>query len=109
MKRSLISLSMFAGLAFAGVAFANPNEGDDKFRKMDADNDGRVTAAEHAAAAQDMFAMMDANRDGAVTMEEMKAHKGMKKDRAHKDGMHHGESHKDPAVRSTDATGGRGG
>jgi pentapeptide MXKDX repeat protein len=88
MKRSLIPLSMFAGLALAGAAFANHHEGDDKFRKMDTNNDGRVTAAEHAAAAQQMFTMMDGNRDGAVTMEEMKMHKEMKKDGMHKDGMH---------------------
>lgn len=89
MKRSMIALSMFTGLAFAGAAFANHHEGDDKFRKMDANNDGRVTAAEHAAAAQKMFAMMDADRDGAVTMEEMKMHMNMKKDGMHKDGMRH--------------------
>lgn len=89
MKHPLISLSMFAGLALAGAAFANHHEGDDKFRKMDTNKDGRVTAAEHAATAQQMFTMMDANRDGAVTMEEMKMHKDMKKDGMHKGGMRH--------------------
>lgn len=78
MKRFfLISTSLVATVLLAGTAFANEQE---KFRTMDTNNDGRITAAEHAAGAQRMFTMMDTNKDGAVTMEEMKAHKDMKHD-----------------------------
>ena len=43
---------------------------------MDANHDGKVAAAEHAAAASSMFARIDANRDGYVTRSEFDA--GMK-------------------------------
>ena len=46
---------------------------------MDADGDGAVTAAEHAAVAQAMFTKADANADGRLTHEEMMAmHQGMR-------------------------------
>lgn len=103
MKRSLIPLSMFAGLAFAGAALANPGDYGDKFRKMDANNDGRITAAEHAAAAQEMFRKLDANGDGAVTMEEMKRSDDMHKDGMRKDGMRQEGMNRDD-MRRDDAT-----
>jgi len=43
------------------------------FAMMDADGDGRVSAAEHATAAQAMFDEADANHDGAIGHEEMMA------------------------------------
>ena len=46
---------------------------------MDSDHDGRITAAEHAAAAQAMFTRADANHDGYLSQDEMKAaHDAMK-------------------------------
>jgi hypothetical protein len=44
-----------------------------EFEGMDADRDGKVSAAEHAAATKKMFETMDANRDGKVTAAEMDA------------------------------------
>lgn len=45
-------------------------------RLMDGDGDGRVSAAEHAAAAKRMFTGMDRDGDGRVTVEEMAAARG---------------------------------
>ena len=42
-------------------------------RIMDADGDGRVSVAEHAAAAARMFSTMDRDGDGQVTVDEMAA------------------------------------
>jgi Ca2+-binding EF-hand superfamily protein len=44
-----------------------------EMRIMDANKDGKVSAAEHAAGAQEMFKGMDANQDNRVTAEEMDA------------------------------------
>ncbi|MFT3914166.1 MAG: EF-hand domain-containing protein [Anaeromyxobacteraceae bacterium] len=41
--------------------------------RMDANGDGKVTRAEHAAAAKAMFEAMDADKDGKVTAAEMEA------------------------------------
>ena len=43
------------------------------FDAMDADRDGQISAAEHAAGARRMFTAMDADRDGTVTAAEMEA------------------------------------
>jgi len=40
---------------------------------MDANGDGRISRAEHAAGARKMFDKMDANHDGIVTAAEMDA------------------------------------
>lgn len=44
-----------------------------EMRIMDANQDGKVAAAEHAAGAQKMFKAMDANQDMKVTADEMDA------------------------------------
>jgi EF hand len=44
-----------------------------EFEGMDADRDGRISAAEHEAAAKNMFQAMDADRDGNVAAAEMDA------------------------------------
>ena len=46
---------------------------DASFEGMDLDHDGRVNAAEHAAATRRMFATMDRNADGKVSATEMDA------------------------------------
>jgi Ca2+-binding EF-hand superfamily protein len=43
------------------------------FGAIDTDGDGRISAAEHAAAAKKMFQAMDQNRDGRVSAAEMGA------------------------------------
>jgi len=45
----------------------------DHLRAMDTNHDGRITAAEHAAAAQAMFARMDADHDGYLSKAEVEA------------------------------------
>lgn len=46
------------------------------FKRVDSDNDGKVSKAEALAAAEAMFTRADANADGFVTREEMRsAHK----------------------------------
>ncbi|SEM08297.1 calcium-binding protein CML [Pseudoxanthomonas sp. GM95] len=44
----------------------------DRFRSMDSNHDGRVSAEEHTAAAQKMFKQLDVDLDGRVTVEEMR-------------------------------------
>lgn len=53
-------------------ASAAPDVGK-QFSAMDANQDGKVTAAEHAAGAKAMFGKMDANHDDKVTATEMNA------------------------------------
>lgn len=66
------SLLLAGGLLVAALpAFAN--DADDKFKLMDSNGDGKISRAEHAAAAQAMFGKMDANADGIVTADEMNA------------------------------------
>ena len=42
-----------------------------EFEGVDANRDGTISAAEHAAAARKMFRAADANHDGKITAEEM--------------------------------------
>ena len=60
-----VALSMAMLLSFAATAGDKP--------KMDTNNDGMVSASEHAAGSQKMFEAMDANSDGSVTAAEMDA------------------------------------
>jgi Ca2+-binding EF-hand superfamily protein len=72
MKTKTSLLLLAGGLALTALpAFAN--ESDDKFKLMDTNGDGKISRAEHAAGAQTMFAKMDANNDGIVTADEMNA------------------------------------
>ena len=54
------------------AAFADA-AADKHFKMMDANSDGKVSRAEHAAAAKQMFSTCDANHDGIVTAAEMDA------------------------------------
>ena len=69
--------------AFLGAMLAAPAvlaQHHDMHGMMDADGNGAVSAAEHAAAAQAMFDKADANHDGSLDADEMKgAHAGMAK------------------------------
>ena len=69
---ALLAITCSLALWVAPAAFAG-NDADAKFKKMDANGDGKITRAEHAAAAKQMFAECDANRDGSVTATEMDA------------------------------------
>lgn len=59
--------------SMGGQALAHGPGGDQMFQKMDANNDGKISVDEHAAAAKKMFEVMDANKDGKVTAAEMEA------------------------------------
>jgi hypothetical protein len=78
----IVSVAM--ATALCGSAFAQQKAHDEmasagadrieaEMRIMDANTDGKVSAAEHAAGAQEMFKGMDANQDNRVTVEEMDA------------------------------------
>jgi len=82
MKRTMQSRTAMSRMAvaactlLAAAAWAH-NDGGDKFKMMDANGDGMVSASEHAAAVTKMFGEMDANGDGNVTAAEMDAkHEG---------------------------------
>lgn len=70
MKRILIAGGL-AALIAGGVAMAQ--DGPRGGRQADADNDGRISQAEFAAAAAARFDRSDANRDGTITPDEVQA------------------------------------
>ena len=72
--KSRISLIVACSLALCTLpaAFAE-SHGDKHFKMMDANGDGKISRAEHAAGAKKMFAQCDANKDGIVTATEMDA------------------------------------
>ena len=78
MQRRMLALSIMAA-AFAGSAWAHGDK--DKFRTMDSNGDGMISAAEHAAGARMMFEQMDADHDGSVSAAEMDAGHARMKDR----------------------------
>jgi Ca2+-binding EF-hand superfamily protein len=72
--KSLLSLIL---ITFGMTCFAHGGgmDGmDKKFKDMDTDHDGKISAAEHAAGAAAMFNMLDGNHDGKVTADEMQSH-----------------------------------
>src|SRR5204862_1847465 len=74
-KPVLRGIALALALAFASSPYAagTKSPSDAEFSKMDANEDGKITAEEHAAAARKMFEMMDRNKDGKVTAAEMDA------------------------------------
>jgi hypothetical protein len=75
-----------AAMALSGAALAGDMSSAEKFKKMDTNGDGKLSAAEHDAWARDMFMKMDTNKDGSVTAAEMDAsHHRMMKDHSKMD------------------------
>ena len=77
-KHHLQILLLASGIAFVGGAFAaddwkSGKSAEEKFKMMDSDGNGSVSAAEHAAGAERMFVDLDADKDGNVTAAEMDA------------------------------------
>lgn len=72
MKSNLMNVALGAVLMLPALAMAGDKAA--KMDKMDVNNDGVVTSAEHSAGAQQMFTAMDADKDGYVTATEMDAH-----------------------------------
>jgi hypothetical protein len=52
-------------------AFASDQSPTDKFRALDQNGDGRLTAAEHADACKKRFEKIDKNNDGTLTESEL--------------------------------------
>lgn len=74
----LSSIGYVVGFALATSAYAGGNSGQAEVKMMDTDQDGSISATEHAAGAKKMFDKMDADGDGIVTAQEMgAAHKNM--------------------------------
>ncbi|HVK62438.1 MAG TPA: hypothetical protein VM432_12850 [Bdellovibrionales bacterium] len=68
--KHLSQLSLIlATVAVSTLAFANVYV--DKFSKIDADHDGKITAAENKEAASSKYPTMDANKDGRTTVTEV--------------------------------------
>lgn len=76
-----------SALLVALVAPAAWARGDDMFKMMDSNNDGRISTQEHDAGAAAMFARMDANHDGMLDAGEMGPRM------RHEGGMHGGGMH----------------
>jgi Ca2+-binding EF-hand superfamily protein len=76
-KRVLLALAVLAAcyaLMTPTAARANPDKpADAEFAAMDANHNGRISAAEHAAAAARMFKTMDTDRDGQLSRAELRA------------------------------------
>ena len=71
-RRTAMTMAAAACTLMAAAAWAN-NDAGDKFKMMDANGDGMISASEHAAGVTKMFSEMDANGDGNVTAAEMDA------------------------------------
>lgn len=95
-RKWIVALVAAAGMA-ASSAFANDNSSSgDMMRAVDTNQDGMVSAAEHAAHAKAMFEKVDTNHDGMVNNVEMDAGMKMMHDKMeHKGHMQHGAMDKD--------------
>ncbi|MGE4219463.1 MAG: EF-hand domain-containing protein [Alphaproteobacteria bacterium] len=76
--RAKLTLLATALLVLPGVAAAKsdgdrPNRFDQMFKAVDANGDGRITAAEESAYREARFKTLDANGDGVVSAEEYTA------------------------------------
>lgn len=74
MKKFTISAVAMTVAMTAGAAFAH-DHWEDKFKKMDSNDDGMISMQEFNAQTQEKFVKMDTNGDNMVSMDEMKAHK----------------------------------
>ena len=68
-RSTRLGIAAIATLAFSAGAYAG--KGEEHFKMMDKDGDGKVTVAEHDAAGAEKFAAADANKDGALTKGEL--------------------------------------
>jgi Ca2+-binding EF-hand superfamily protein len=76
-RTCVVALALGFGAVMSRGARANEDM-EAKFKQMDTNGDGKVSADEHAAAAKTKFQKMDANGDGKVTSTELEsAHEKM--------------------------------
>jgi Ca2+-binding EF-hand superfamily protein len=111
----MMMFCLVSGVALASTAYAGDEEmkhgsGQAELQMMDANQDGSVSASEHAAGAKKMFAMMDKDGDGIVTAQEIEAaHKDMPTGHQDASGSHPAQSGRlpqaDQSPRSSDASG----
>lgn len=85
-SKNRTSLAVMCGFALIllPAAFAG-SDSDQHFKKMDTNGDGKISRAEHAAAAKEMFSQCDANHDGIVTAAEMDASSAARGEKPGKD------------------------
>src|SRR5688572_10682899 len=89
--KTRLTLAVIGSMTLSSAAFA----GGGKMDMMDTNNDGSISASEHAAGAKQMFQKMDADSDGKVTAAEMdSAHQQMKGDKDGKSGKSMSSSEK---------------
>jgi Ca2+-binding EF-hand superfamily protein len=74
------SLLLACSLALLSPSLALAGDVDKKMDKLDTNDDGQISRAEHSAGMQRMFTKMDTNNDGAVTLAELEAKKDAKHD-----------------------------
>jgi Ca2+-binding EF-hand superfamily protein len=67
---SLKSILVASGIALAATSPVFASDAESAFKRMDADANGKVTAAENAAWAETMFKKSDTNYDGQVSAAE---------------------------------------
>lgn len=72
-RKTTLTLLATCGFALCALPAFAASDADKHFKAMDTNSDGKVTRAEHAAAAKKMFAQCDADKDGVVTVAEMDA------------------------------------
>jgi Ca2+-binding EF-hand superfamily protein len=72
-SRGISIVATFAGVMLSAAVFAGnaQTSWDNEMEMMDANHDGKITAAEHVTGAKKMFTTMDTNQDGKVTAAEM--------------------------------------
>lgn len=96
MRRLVLIASLSPLLAASAWAAQDTHDmaGQGLFERADADHDGRLSKAEHAAAAQLMFDALDADHDGEASTAEMEAHHATMHER-HVQRARHAEAGKD--------------
>lgn len=72
-KMTACTAAMAALLGFGAPAAHAHGNVDAEFKKMDTNNDGKISADEFTAAAQMKFRKADTNNDGKVSLTEMQA------------------------------------
>jgi hypothetical protein len=73
LARTLLAISLCAGLTLAPAAFAADDSSTTQIKAMDTNGDGMVSASEHADFAKAQFQAMDTDHNGQVTVAEMDA------------------------------------
>ena len=88
MKKTVLTAAI-AALVCTTPAMAHDHEGkvDHYFSKIDVNNDGSISKAEHESFANVMFVETDTNKDGALSKNEVMAQKKKEKERMKSESM----------------------